>query len=231
MKKLILSILVICCLVIAGCGNATKDVNPVAEFCKDNGGKFKSSSNMCFFDNDIKCDALDFFEGKCAENVVVHNVLSCVNAGGKKTGLNKDQCEFEGFVFVEGLEKINLAECDGYFDGCNNCFVGNNQLVGCTRKFCVEFETPSCVVVDAASETDSSNDVVTDEPKVELTIAEKCGFKAGRWLDAFNECEFITQESCDELGGTYAECESACRHYNDPDMACTTQCVQVCKLE
>ena len=34
--------------------------------------------------------------------------------------------------------------CVSWFDGCNNCFVKNGEIRGCTRKFCAEKETPRC---------------------------------------------------------------------------------------
>ncbi len=54
-----------------------------------------------------------------------------------------------------------------------------------------------------------------------------CEEAGGNWLAEYNECEFVDREWCEEAGGTFAECESACRH--DPDAEiCTMQCVPVC---
>lgn len=51
----------------------------------------------------------------------------------------------------------------------------------------------------------------------------------GNWLEEFQECEGMSQEQCENLGGNYNECASACRH--DPDAEiCTQQCVQVCEF-
>ena len=42
--------------------------------------------------------------------------------------------------------------------------------------------------------------------------------------------EVITPEECESLGGTFLECESACRHDKNAEM-CTMQCVQVCDFK
>ena len=56
-----------------------------------------------------------------------------------------------------------------------------------------------------------------------------CQQGGGNWLPEFNECELISSEQCSIMGGTFKECESACRH--DPDAEiCTLQCVPVCVL-
>ncbi|MBN2096320.1 hypothetical protein JW752_02870 [Candidatus Peregrinibacteria bacterium] len=56
-----------------------------------------------------------------------------------------------------------------------------------------------------------------------------CKEAGGNWLSEYNECEYGSREWCEEAGGTYSECESACRH--DPDAEiCTLQCVMVCQF-
>lgn len=56
-----------------------------------------------------------------------------------------------------------------------------------------------------------------------------CRMLNGSWLDQYQECEGISQNLCQYLGGVFSECESACRH--DPQAeVCTMQCVPVCKF-
>jgi hypothetical protein len=52
----------------------------------------------------------------------------------------------------------------------------------------------------------------------------------GGTLDAIHgECLGIDANACQEIGGTFNECASACR--NDPNAeVCTMQCVQVCEV-
>ncbi|MCA9459018.1 MAG: hypothetical protein KC550_00555 [Nanoarchaeota archaeon] len=63
----------------------------------------------------------------------------------------------------------------------------------------------------------------------ELSNQFKCENAQGTWLEEYNECEYISQELCQEMKGTFNECESACR--NDPNaQMCTMQCVAVCNF-
>jgi len=61
-------------------------------------------------------------------------------------------------------------------------------------------------------------------------LEEGCQDGGGSWLAEYDECEYASCTWCDELGATFLECESACRH--DPDaQICTMQCVPVCIFE
>ena len=53
--------------------------------------------------------------------------------------------------------------------------------------------------------------------------------EGSRWLEEHQECEFMAEETCTELGGEFNFCASSCRH--DPDaMVCNLMCVQVCQF-
>ncbi|MBO9496873.1 hypothetical protein J7438_22695 [Thalassotalea sp. G20_0] len=53
--------------------------------------------------------------------------------------------------------------------------------------------------------------------------------EGSRWLEEHQECEFMAEETCTQLGGEFNPCASSCR--NDPDaMVCNLMCVQVCKF-
>ena len=64
----------------------------------------------------------------------------------------------------------------------------------------------------------------------ETGLAKACDDHLGKWLEEFQECEYPDSRAwCEEAGGTFLECESACR--NDPKAEiCTMQCVIVCKF-
>jgi hypothetical protein len=71
-----------------------------------------------------------------------------------------------------------------------------------------------------------------------LGLATGCGTKevdvtcedlGGNYLEEHNECEYLTQEECDILGGTFDDCASACRHDPNAEM-CIEVCVPVCYL-
>ena len=56
-----------------------------------------------------------------------------------------------------------------------------------------------------------------------------CISSGGTWLPESKECEGIDKETCEQIGGQFNECASACR--NDPEAEiCTLQCVLVCQF-
>ncbi|MDD2807724.1 MAG: Gmad2 immunoglobulin-like domain-containing protein [Patescibacteria group bacterium] len=62
-----------------------------------------------------------------------------------------------------------------------------------------------------------------------ISISENCQNNKGIWLENFQECEHTSQHWCEQNGGTFFECESACRH--DPNHGmCIQQCIPVCKF-
>jgi len=63
-----------------------------------------------------------------------------------------------------------------------------------------------------------------------INLEEQCTINGGTWIDSAHECEGIGKDACQEIGGHFNECASACR--NDPTAEiCTMQCVQVCQLD
>jgi peptidoglycan-N-acetylglucosamine deacetylase len=60
-----------------------------------------------------------------------------------------------------------------------------------------------------------------------------CVSHEGTWIVEHRECEYIPKGTCEEAGGVFQECASACRHEEAEEgvpMACTMQCVQVCEF-
>jgi zinc transport system substrate-binding protein len=61
-------------------------------------------------------------------------------------------------------------------------------------------------------------------------LKEKCIGFGGEWIEEHEECEYISENSCFEIEGSYNECASACR--NNPDAEnCIMSCVPVCTFE
>ena len=76
--------------------------------------------------------------------------------------------------------------------------------------------------------------VVAESFPLEITVtgsinAVNCLSKHGRWLNKYQECEFVSEQSCNEMGGQFNECASACRHQS-PDVVCIQMCVPVCTV-
>jgi hypothetical protein len=61
------------------------------------------------------------------------------------------------------------------------------------------------------------------------TLASSCTANGGTWVADYDECEWISEKACTELGGTFNECDSACRHESEP-VACTLNCVAICSF-
>lgn len=67
--------------------------------------------------------------------------------------------------------------------------------------------------------------VATGSEKILACVSSE----GGRWLQEYNECEYLPKQQCEEMGGEYNECTSACRH--DPEaMMCILMCVQICQF-
>ena len=58
-------------------------------------------------------------------------------------------------------------------------------------------------------------------------VAQQCSNAGGSWLAEFDECENLDQIECQEAGGTFNDCVSACRH-NPGAEICIQVCVPVC---
>lgn len=63
------------------------------------------------------------------------------------------------------------------------------------------------------------------------SVKESCENLDARWLSRYDECEGwpVTKEWCEDAGGEFFECESACRH-DKGDGMCIMSCVKVCKF-
>jgi membrane-bound inhibitor of C-type lysozyme len=72
----------------------------------------------------------------------------CVSNGGQILRAYPAQCVLSPILYFNGTDNaINLFSCVSYFDGCNNCFVENGSVKGCTKKYCGEEDsgTPRCL--------------------------------------------------------------------------------------
>jgi hypothetical protein len=118
----------------------------------------------------------------------------------------------------------NFEECTLYYDGCNECQKGvGSYEMSCTERACIHQDSPRCL--QYATDPDPLPPVVDTDP-----LAELCDQQGGTRLAPYQECEEVSQGVCEEMGGTFVECGSACRH--DPDaQICTLQCVAYCMFD
>lgn len=59
------------------------------------------------------------------------------------------------------------------------------------------------------------------------SFAHICEENGWIFIEEFNECEWLSEETCNEAGGEFNECASACRNNPEAEI-CTMQCVLVC---
>jgi putative hemolysin len=78
------------------------------------------------------------------------------------------------------------------------------------------------------NENENSDDPNNNNIDVtELEIA--CNNEGGQWIGSHYECEYISEDFCNNYNGDFNPCGSACRHESD-DVICTQQCVAFCKF-
>jgi hypothetical protein len=73
-----------------------------------------------------------------------------------------------------------------------------------------------------------ANEIIKLEGFGENSSEEVCNLSSGKWLPESKECEGISKVQCEQSGGTFEECASACRHNPDAEF-CIAMCVPVCK--
>jgi len=138
----------------------------------------------------------------------------CVNDQWVKHGVPSRPMPTSGC----GDEEI---DCQAYLP--ENC---PDQCVVCPP--CIEYSSISCQTEEFCESIGFEKDWY--EKIQSQSNSVDCENNGGTWLEKFKECEYINEEWCDQKGGTFFECESACRH--DPEAEiCTMQCVPVCYLE
>jgi len=74
-----------------------------------------------------------------------------------------------------------------------------------------------------------SEEDATNERIVDTEIVDSCLVNRGTWVSGFNECEYTNETWCQENGGIFNECASACRNQPEAEF-CTMQCVPVCSF-
>ena len=101
-------------------------------------------------------------------------------------------------------------------------------------------ETNACFIEETVPETlnqTNNTSVINqseeiEEPKPLINLKKVCELNLGNWIETHVECEWISEDVCNEMNGTFDGCSSACRH-NDPDeeLNCIMVCVPLCTFD
>lgn len=190
----------------------------------------------------------------CTASNEITNFEECEAAGNPVMESYPRQCTANGETFTEQIQTIgcddetmtycpSLGECVRVFQTeCEEYKEYYKEPSICTREYmpvCGSVNVPSSEGVETIRVTFGNNCEANAAEALNITQGmcqdeninkfDACLAAGGNALPEFNECEYVSQEICENLGGEFLECESACR--NDPDaMFCTLQCVPVCKF-
>lgn len=162
---------------------------------------------------------------------VVTNFEECVAAGNPVMESYPRQCSHKGEIFTEEIDvtpPVPTIPTDE--KPCTREYmpVCGEVQVQCIKAPCPPIQTTfsnRCEAENAGATNIVEGVCVDEAPNLEGA----CLSFDGTWLSGTQECEWMSQEQCESLGGTFNECASACR--NDPTAEiCTMQCVQVCQF-
>ena len=171
------------------------------------------------------------------EPLEINSFQDCVDAGYDVMESSPRMCEANGETFVEDIplkEECNLnggkwldeyKECEGIDEEQCNLLGGefDECASDCRHEPESEVCTTQCIPVCSLGSAEKQE----YDSQEELTLREKCQGAGGEWIGEHNECEFTSEKHCEETGGEFDECASACRH-DDSDM-CIEVCVPLCK--
>ena len=159
----------------------------------------------------------------------VSSFEECVAAGNPVMESYPRQCQSGDEVFVEDINESDASNNTGdtvctmeYAPVCASV------QVECSRAPCPPINTTftnACEAEKADAEILYEGECIDDS----INLEGACLSFDGNWIEESQECEWMPEEMCINLGGKFDSCASACR--NDPDAEiCTKQCVMVCKF-
>ncbi len=154
----------------------------------------------------------------------VSNFDECIAAGNPAMESYPRQCRHEDQTFTE------VIEIPGDEKPCTKEYmpVCGEVQVQCIKAPCPPLKTTypnRCMAENAGAQDIQEGSCQEEGPDLKGT----CESAEGTWLPDSSECENLSKESCENIGGTYNECASACR--NDPEAEiCTLQCILVCQF-
>lgn len=102
--------------------------------------------------------------------------------------------------------------------------------VGVTKYFAIENGKLVEVQVSTSSTTSKPTPSKPAPTKPTSTAGDRCTANGGTWSAQYGECGGVSSATCQNIGGTFDECASPCRH--DPKATvCVAMCAQVCNIK
>jgi putative hemolysin len=233
-----------------GCEPATQIANPASVYCKDNGGALEirtaadgSQTGYWTLTDGTVCEEWAYMRGECSAPSCGNGICekgeatecpACLDLNPPcnspcTLGSCPTDCDTTG-------SKLKAYDCVNRTQACTREYmpVCGQVQVQCIRAPCPpvkETFSNKCVAC-ANSLTISYTEGACEDNLAGGTVpagntSEQCTNAGGRWTGY--DCEGLSAGQCQEIGGTFNECASACR--NNPNATlCTLQCVQVCKF-
>jgi hypothetical protein len=233
--KYVLILILIGAVMLTACAKTTDPIacTEDAKMCADGTAVGRDANNNCEFP---ACPEETTYVSESPEQCMVIKFM-CVQ--GKQPFFNESGCGCEPIPAETPNEgKLQAIDCTNprpeactkeYMPVCGQVQVQcirapcdlvkqtfGNKCEACANSLTISYTKGACEENNAAGGTvlAGSNE-------------EQCTSMGGTWTGY--DCTGITENQCQEIGGAFNECASACR--NDPTAEmCTQQCVQVCEF-
>lgn len=160
----------------------------------------------------------------------VTNFEECIAAGNPAMESYPRQCRHGDRTFTEIIDIEVVPPTPPEETPCTKEYkpVCGEIQVQCIKAPCPPVKTSypnRCMAENDGAKNIEEGFCPTEGPN----LGGLCEEVGGKWLFDSYECEGVSKESCNEIGGVHNECASACR--NDPTAEiCTMQCVLVCQF-
>ena len=163
--------------------------------------------------------------------------------GSNKTYIISPALEIHDVKFDQNIYNQIVSSFKTSSASSSSDNASNNTLQGCTKEFkpvCGEIEVQCIKAPCPPIKTTFENRCLAENEGAKNIIEGACTDENpdpegaclsfdGTWIEEVQECEWMPKEMCENLGGTYDGCASACRRSPKAE-PCTMQCVQVCQF-
>jgi len=150
-------------------------------------------------------------------------IITLTACSSKNSNITEEMCISGSGTWIEESQECVIEEINTEINTTEETNINLQEICETNSGNWIE-ESQECIIEEINTEINT-----TEETNINLQ--EICETNSGNWIEEYNECEYLSEELCTELNGTYTDCASACRHIDDPEVMCTMQCVLVCSFE